>query len=221
MVSECIQTLRFGSKTSEAYFHNPSVPDFLRLAAALPTPLRKLCSLEFSGISDIWDCNTILNLGALESVASITFNKCRLSADELTALVSAFPRLQDVRIEHCTDVFLGRLKARGLPHVHVPRLKSLSIVSKEWVNDGLQTLFNHLLNTPCVRTLRSLKLVIGSNDIQPVGEFLWALGTNLESLELGFVLELSALVEICTSTYFCPYDPYSWLMVLDRNRPIH
>ncbi|TCD63523.1 hypothetical protein EIP91_005324 [Steccherinum ochraceum] len=200
MISNCIRALRIGNpKASDPFIRNNSVTQFLSLLSDLQNPLKNLLSLDMFGVVESWDAKVVKKMSTgLSSVASLSLGRCGVSPDELCAVLCAFPNVRHVKLEYCATVFNGRLKHAALPTLHSPALTSLEVDDKNTLKDGMEALLDCLLGSPSRHTLRSVKLMIGEESVQSVGEFLWALGEHLENLELGFWLHIDTIVQLCS-----------------------
>ena len=203
MIAECIRTIRIGDpKASDPFFRDTSVTAFLDALVELEPPLRNLCALEMYGVVETWSPKMIRKLARLTSVSTLFMGKCGVSPDELGALISALPGLRHLKIEYCAGIFHGRLKHMALPQQYPPALTSLAIEDRSCLNEGLDSLLDCILSSRSRHTIRSVKFMIGQENTQAVGEFLWAIGQNLERLELGFWTSIETLSSLSTSTSF-------------------
>ncbi|KAH8103812.1 hypothetical protein BXZ70DRAFT_664531 [Cristinia sonorae] len=202
VIASCIRTLQIGNpnlmSVKLSSCHSDYAIAFLSGLADSPDALPSLCCLELYFVAEVWDPKIIGKVARFTSVVSLSLIKCGLSADEICALLSAFPGLRHLKVEQCANVFDGRLKKTSLPRLHDPALLSLCIDDRGSMKDGLNTVLDYLLTSRSKRTLSSVKLVLGEDGVAAAGYFLAHMGDVLQHMEIGFWIVVDTVQQLIT-----------------------
>lgn len=155
--------------------------------STFPTLLRQVGSLEFDSVNEVWSVKSLQHLSKFSTLSKLSLFRFGSSVPELCALISAFPHLEQCIIRSFRDLGAGSIGFGDCLQSPGPRLKLLHIKSYSFPlaeNDFEMGFLGWILGTESRSTLQDVAITAQTSDIEIIGDFLRAVGPQLERLEI-------------------------------------
>ncbi|EKM52057.1 uncharacterized protein PHACADRAFT_150999 [Phanerochaete carnosa HHB-10118-sp] len=219
-----VVTTQTGLESLEAFLQsNPDVTRHIRILVAHPKSAQVLDSAAW--VTDVPSllAPLLVNLQAIElidlheqdanlgvdfgpkladftTVHTLTLRACFMDPPLLYTVISALPALRSLVIAAVLTLHGGG--GPNLQQLRGPRLESLDMYFTPAYLDGMESVLPWLATTETVQSIRSLRLIVRLHDSRAVGQFIEAVGGELEELDLELEAFLGLPLE--TASEFLP-----------------